>query len=355
MNGILLVNKPKGITSHDVVAKVRKVFKMKAVGHAGTLDPMAQGLLIILLGEATKFSNYIMGQDKHYVAEIQLGLKTDTWDAEGDAIPKSLPDISDGSTLNSASSKDETYKIDFTKQEILKCVNQLVGNVPLEVPVYSAVKINGKKLYDYARQGQNITTPVREMMFYSAEVLEFASAIYEHKNIAYKTLRLVVDLKCEKGSYIRSWVHHFGKNLGSAAIMSDLVRHKSGKYLLSDAVDYSKLNDLHFQLQEEVQFKKDSSISDQMLLEITKHIKEIKDSIEGPFYRIHDHELRLIKNGQIPKDLNLRIRPHVKNCFFNNETKLIRVYDSKLENLIAVLELTPNSHPKILRAFQSTP
>lgn len=336
MNGILLVNKPKGITSHDVVAKVRKALKMKAVGHAGTLDPMAQGLLIILLGEATKFSNYIMGQDKHYIAEVQLGLKTDTWDAEGESILESTE-----------------YRTDFSKQEILDGVNQLVGNLSLEVPVYSAVKINGKKLYDYARQGQNISTPIREMKFYSAELLNSSPAVYEHKNIKYKTLRLSVDLKCEKGSYIRSWVNQFGKNLGSAAVMSDLVRHKSGKYLLSDAIEYSKLNDLHFQIQEEVQFKKDNSASNKMLDEIKKSIKEIKDSIEGPFYRIHDHEMRLLKNGQVPKDLNLRIRPHVKDCIFKNETKLIRIFDAKLENLIAVLELTPNSQPKILRAFQS--
>lgn len=335
MNGILLVNKPKGITSHDVVAKVRKALKMKAVGHAGTLDPMAQGLLIILLGEATKFSNYIMGQDKHYIAEIQVGLKTDTWDAEGESILDST-----------------NFRTDFSKQEIFDGVNQLVGNLSLEVPVYSAVKINGKKLYDYARQGQNISTPIREMKFYSAELLDSSPDTYEHKSIKYKTLRLSVDLKCEKGSYIRSWVNQLGKNLGSAAVMSDLVRHKSGKYLLSEAIDYSKLNDLHFQLQEETQFKKDNSASNKMLDEIKKSIKEIKDSIEGPFYRIHDHEMRLLKNGQVPKDLNLRIRPHVKDCIFNNETKLIRVFDSRLKNLVAVLELTPKSPPKILRAFQ---
>ncbi len=375
MNGILLVNKPKGITSHDVVAKVRKVLKMKAVGHAGTLDPMAEGLLIIMLGEATKFSSYIMGQDKHYVADVQLGLQTDSWDAEGEKVE---PEAEVGSLINSSlnSSQNPTsnpiaLKIDFTKQEILNAIQNLVGPLKLEVPIYSAVKIKGQKLYDYARKGQSVQTPIREMNFYSAELLDTNNEDYKFNNEIIKTLHLKVDLKCEKGSYIRSWVHQLGKNLGSGAIMSGLVRHQSGNYLLKDALDYSLLIEAHFQMNLELNNDKqklnNTSVTSlemnqkgssaksysELLENITSYIKDIKDSISGPFYRVFDHEIRLLKNGQIPKDLNLRIRHLVKECQFKNESKLVRIFDSKLVQLIAVLEINPDTQPKILRAFNN--
>lgn len=378
MNGILLVNKPKGITSHDVVAKVRKVFKMKAVGHAGTLDPMADGLLIILLGEATKFSDYIMGQDKHYVAEIQVGLTTDSWDAEGQVLSNSAHEINEDDKYNESYRYNETdkytetykhletdkhnesaevfiskNKIDFSEEEIKKQVQNLVGLLSLEVPIYSAIKINGKKLYDYARQGQQIEAPIRNMNFYSADLLERQFQVYQQDQKSYKTLKLIVDLKCEKGSYIRSWVHQLGKNLGSGAIMSALTRHQSGSYSLENALEYSKLNDAHIKIQEESKNKTESSNSEALLENIKTYVQDLKNIMDGPFFRIHHGELKLLKNGQIPKDLNLRIRPLVKQCQIKDESQLVRIFDSRLDHLIAVIKLSPNAQPKILRYFQN--
>lgn len=320
MNGILLVDKPRGITSHDVVAKVRKVFGMKAVGHAGTLDPMAQGLLIILLGEATKFSNYIMGQDKKYSAEVRLGLATDSWDAEGELL-------GDLETL-------KTQKIDFSEEQICSQIQKLQGALRFKVPVHSAVKVNGKKLYDYARKGQEIEVPMRTMVFYKAELKKSDYNSFFLQGEDFTTPVIEVDLECEKGAYIRSWVHHFGEELGCGALMSGLVRHSSGEFKLQDAVKYSDLLDL-----------------DQMSL---RHkVIELQKCFKGAFYRATMNEAKLLRNGQIPHELNLRMIPRLKTCQSQGKVELVRVFNSDLSQMLAVLELPPQGKPKIIRALQN--
>ena len=315
----------------------------KAVGHAGTLDPMADGLLILLLGEATKFSHYIMGQDKKYSAEIQLGLETDSWDAEGELM----------TTAEAYKSKN----MDLTEAQILQAVSDMQGDLSLQVPVHSAVKIQGQKLYDYARKGKAIVPPTRIMKFYKAELKGFTSnPSFFIKGSDYKTLKLNVDLDCEKGSYIRSWVHHLGKNLGCGALMSGLTRHQSGAFSLEDAVDY---NDLLKVDQLRMDFKSQPDQSelkrqiDQNLAELSHQIIDLKTCIHGPFFRVTPSEIKLLKNGQIPNDLNLRMRPLLKSCQNQNTSLLVRVFDSSLQQMIAILELAPVGRPKIIRAFQN--
>lgn len=366
MNGILLVNKPKGITSHDVVAKVRRVFDMKAVGHAGTLDPIAEGLLIILLGEATKFSNHIMGQDKKYSAEIQLGLETDSWDAEGELI----------------SSEERESNIDISKERILKATQKLQGALSFKVPVHSAVKVNGKKLYDYARKNQEIEVPTRVMNFYKSELVQTSFGTFFIQDRDYKTQVVHVDLDCEKGSYIRSWVHHFGQELGCGAMMSGLVRHQSGTFKLENAIDYNHLIDLD-QMRRDLKNKNaaqnqnvkiqdlkvveehlnpsndllssevlDSKLKESLALLVQKII-DLKDCFHGPFHRASENEIRLLKNGQVPNDLYSRISPTLKKCQINGQTELVRVFNSNLSQMVAILELGPTGRPKIIRAFQN--
>lgn len=362
MNGVLLVNKPKGITSHDVVAKVRRALSMKAVGHAGTLDPMAQGLLIVLLGEATKFSNYIMGQDKKYSAEVRLGLETDSWDAEGE--------------LTLSPEEIKSKKVDLSEDQVLTAVQSLKGPLQFKVPVHSAVKVQGKKLYDYARKGQEVETPTRTMVFYKSELTGSSINSFFLHGEDYITPVLNVDLECEKGAYIRSWVHHLGQNLGCGALMSGLVRHGSGRFRLEDAISYDmllELDQIRMDIKNKLRAKKEALANDTLvanemgfidhvadleskletaLINIQKEIIDIKSCFDGHFYRVYENEIRLLKNGQIPNDLNLRMRPLLKQCQFENKTELVRIFSSDLNQMIAVLELPSEGKPKIIRAFQ---
>ena len=156
LNGVLLLNKPTGCTSHDVVAKARRILGLRAIGHAGTLDPLASGLLVLLLGEGTKLSDYILNGHKTYEVLVRLGITTDTQDLDGKVI------------------RDEAVNFDDEAQRglLTSTVQALSGDLQLPVPLHSAVKIAGRKLYDYARQGTEIEAPVREMGFYDLEVLE---------------------------------------------------------------------------------------------------------------------------------------------------------------------------------------
>ncbi len=324
------------------MAKVRRVFMTKAVGHAGTLDPMADGLLILLLGDATKFSNYIMGQDKKYSAEIQLGLETDSWDADGALI----------TDQNEFKSKN----LDLTETVVQQAVNFMQGDLALQVPIHSAVKIQGQKLYEYARKGKAITAPTRIMKFYKSELKTFVLNSFFIEGQDYKVPKLEVDLDCEKGSYIRSWVHHLGKNLGCGALMSGLTRHQSGAFNLDQAVDYKallKIDQYRQDLKKEALNIPLKNLLETEFNQLLKEIIDLQTCIKGPFFRSLSHEVKLLRNGQIPNDLNLRLRPILKNCQNTNTSQLVRIFDESLTDLIAILELNSTGRPKIIRALQN--
>jgi len=213
MEGILLVDKPTDHTSHDVVARLRGKLRMKRVGHAGTLDPMATGLLIILVGKATRVSQYLMSLDKEYEGTIELGKVTDTQDAEGEVL--------------------ETIPVPaFSEADILAAVQSFLGDQYQTPPMYSAVKIAGVPLYKSARKGEEVEREPRFIRVMSWEITRFALP------------RLDFRLRCTKGTYVRTLAHDLGRKLGCGAHLAALRRTASDKFHISQALTLDQINAL---------------------------------------------------------------------------------------------------------------
>ena len=213
MEGILLVDKPTDHTSHDVVARLRGKLRMKRVGHAGTLDPMATGLLIILVGKATRVSQYLMSLDKEYEGTIELGKVTDTQDAEGEVL--------------------ETIPVPaFSEADILTAVKSFLGDQYQTPPMYSAVKIDGVPLYKSARKGEEVEREPRFIRVMSWEITRFALP------------RLDFRLRCTKGTYVRTLAHDLGRKLGCGAHLAALRRTASDKFHVSQALTLDQINAL---------------------------------------------------------------------------------------------------------------
>ncbi len=201
INGIILVNKPKGLTSRDVVNKVQKIFNTKA-GHTGTLDPLARGVLIVCLGKATKLTEELTCIEKEYIAEITLGYETDTLDTEGKIIKEKETNI--------------------TREELIKTLQKFIKTYNQEVPKYSAVKVNGKKLYEYARKGEEVTLPKKKVTIYDLSLLD------------YENNKFKIYTKVSKGTYIRSLIRDICHELNALGTMSNLARISQGKYKIKD-------------------------------------------------------------------------------------------------------------------------
>lgn len=208
MNEIILVNKEKGYTSRDVVNIVSKCLNTKKVGHFGTLDPMAQGLLVIGVGAYTKLGNLLENDTKEYIAEVLIGTSTDSYDIEGNIINRNNNFNLDKSTL----------------EKVLKSFKKTYYQ---EVPIYSAVKVKGKKLYEYAREGKKVDLPKKEVTIYDIELLDY----FEIDNNKYFRFKCVVS----KGTYIRSLINDISKELDIPLCMSGLIRTKQDKFNLNDA------------------------------------------------------------------------------------------------------------------------
>ena len=215
MDGILIIEKEAGMTSHDVVAKVRKIANIRKVGHTGTLDPMATGVLPLLLGKATKLSQYLTQHDKEYIATVKLGMKTDTLDLEGKVLEEKKVDLAV-----------------FTKEKIEAVLNSFLGKQKQTPPMYSAVKVNGKKLYEYARIGETVKVEPREIEIYAVSLETISKDTQEF------TFRVYVS----KGTYIRVLCSEMAEKLGTIGVMSKLIRTKVDRFLLEDAVKLKDLN-----------------------------------------------------------------------------------------------------------------
>lgn len=205
MFGVLNIYKPKGLTSHDVVGIVRKTLKIKQVGHTGTLDPFAEGVLPVCVGKATRLIEYF-DDDKEYLAEIQFGSATDTYDLEGNITQSSDKKIS--------------------QLEIENALKNFRGEISQLPPIYSAIKVNGKKLYEYARAGEEVKIEPRKVTIYKAELKSFDE---NHQ-------RAEILIKCSKGTYIRSIANDLGQDLGCFAHLTRLIRVQAGKFLVDDAI-----------------------------------------------------------------------------------------------------------------------
>ncbi|WP_436875489.1 tRNA pseudouridine(55) synthase TruB [Mammaliicoccus sciuri] len=217
MDGILAIHKEVGMTSHDVVFKLRKILKTKKVGHTGTLDPEVSGVLPICVGKATRVSDYVMESGKSYRAEVTIGMSTTTEDQTGEIVDQKRVD----QNL-------------WDKDEIIATLKQLEGDIEQIPPMYSAVKVNGKKLYEYARQNIEVERPVRRVHINSIDLI--SDIIYEND-----TCKFEIEVECGKGTYIRTLATQIGALLNYPAHMSHLIRLKSGGFSLEQAI---KLDDL---------------------------------------------------------------------------------------------------------------
>lgn len=216
MFGFLNVYKPKGLTSHDVVARLRRITKIKQIGHTGTLDPFAQGVLPVCIGKATRLIEYL-ADDKAYEGVIQFGVSTTTYDTEGDVV---------------SSSKNKVSAVD-----VEKALSSFRGEIEQKPPIYSAIKKDGKKLYEYARKGEEVEIPTRKVEIYRLELLNFE----EEKQQA----RIYIE--CSKGTYIRSIANDVGQVLGVYGHLIELLRVKAGMFELSETCDLDNLDNAKVQ------------------------------------------------------------------------------------------------------------
>ena len=213
-NGILNIDKPQGITSHDVVDVIKKIFPSVKVGHTGTLDPIATGVLPICIGEATKLTNDLTSEDKKYKVKMLLGVETDTYDVTGKIV------------FASVVNKDEIY--------IKERIKRFVGKQMQKPPMYSAIRIDGRRAYSIAREGKTVDLPEREIEIYSIQDIEV--------DLSKREVEFVVH--CTKGTYIRSLVNDIGKRIGCGAIMTELRRIKTGNFDIKNSIklyDFLKL------------------------------------------------------------------------------------------------------------------
>ena len=208
-SGILLIDKPIGYSSNQVLQKVKKKLSLKKVGHFGTLDPFADGLLILGIGKGTKLSNIFLNEDKAYVAEIFLGEEKDTDDLEGDTTFKSSQTVS--------------------YENVISALKNFEGQIEQVPPTYSALKHNGKPLYDFAREGNPITKPARKVIIHELKVIEF------------KFPKLKLEINCSKGTYIRAIARDLGRKLGIGGHLQSLRRLKQGSFEISDSKSIDSL------------------------------------------------------------------------------------------------------------------
>ena len=268
INGLIVVNKPEGYTSRDVVNKLNHIFGTKKIGHTGTLDPIATGVLVCCIGSYTKLVNHLTSYDKEYIAEIKLGIKTDTGDITGNVI-------------------EEDYSYDVNSDMILKVFKEFPKIYNQVVPKYSAVKINGKKLYEYARENIDIELPKREVNIYSLELLEFNNGI-----IKFKT-------KVSKGTYIRSLIEDLCIKLNVLGTMNSLIRTKQGNFDINMAVDL-------FDIDEHT------------------HLLKTEEFLDINTYTLNKKLYDLVINGNM---LKISISNGYYNLIYNNE--LIALYEFK--------------------------
>ena len=258
MNGILLVNKEKEYTSHDVVAIVKKLTGEK-VGHTGTLDPNATGVLPLLVGKATLISKYLINHDKVYIATLKLGTKTDTADGEG----KVLEEV-DINSLN------------ISKEDIEKALKDIVGKQEQYPPMYSAIKVNGKKLYEYARKGQEVKIKPRIIEIYDCKLVDYSKQEAE----------IVFEISCSKGTYIRTVCENVSKKLNTIGYMKELKRIQVGDFNIKNSY---MLN----------QIKENTESIEKFLISIEDLFKNAEN------IQLTDKELQLFLNGvklKIQKD-----------------------------------------------------
>ena len=281
MNGLLIINKPKGYTSHDVVNVLRKKLNTKKVGHTGTLDPNATGVLPILVGAATKISKYLIEHEKTYIATIVLGKKTDTGDIEGKII------------------EEDSNLMDVDENELEKVIKSFLGKQTQIPPMYSAIKVDGKKLYEYAREGKTVEVKPREI-----EILDINLIGYENNEIEFS-------VRCSKGTYIRTLCEDIAKKLGTIGYMKELQRTSVNEFNIEDSISLEELENINV-LEKIISIEeifKDKPIIDlnNRKLELFLNGVQLTHDLEDELYRIYNNNnfigLGIVKNKLLKRDI----------------------------------------------------
>ena len=289
MDGIFNIYKEKGFTSHDVVAIVRRTIHMKKVGHTGTLDPDAEGVLPVCVGKATKLSDVIMDGRKSYRAMLRLGMTTTTEDASGEVL--------------------ETKEVDFNEDRIREVVASFIGKLEQVPPMYSAVKVNGKKLYELAREGKEIERKSRTIEVYDIRIRQFLPPD-----------RVEIDVDCSKGTYIRTLCSDIGKALGCGAHMAELLRTRTGAFSLENAIKLDELQALAEQEKVET-----------VLLTMEEALEDF------PVVKVSEKSQKFLYNGGKIQERFLTEKPAVLTegeivATYDYENNLVGLYEIKKEN-----------------------
>lgn len=291
MEGIIPVNKPRGMTSHDVVFKLRKIFKTKKIGHTGTLDPEVDGVLPICVGKATRVADYVMNSGKTYIAEVTLGVQTTTEDAHGEIV-HSVP------VLNNS----------YDEASIDAVLLQLTGVIDQTPPMYSAVKVNGRKLYEYARNGETIERPSRKVEIY--EILRLSDITFVDEVCKFK-----IEVSCGKGTYIRTLATQIADALETIGHMSDLTRIASGGFKLEESFTLETLQNTEYE-----------SLGE-LLLPIEHGLQHL------PRVEVDENIAQKILWGQKLKQMSPKIEEETA-MFYNDKVLAIYMPDEKHPGLI---------------------
>ncbi len=285
MNGIIVVNKVKGCTSHDIVYKIKKMFNEK-VGHTGTLDPMAEGVLPILIGKGTLCSKYLINHDKNYKVTLQLGEKTDTGDSEGKVVEKK-----------------EVNKEIFKKENIEIVLKSFIGKQEQVPPIYSAIKVNGKKLYEYARIGQAVNIQPRKIEIYDIKLLKVDK---DSKQVNFEVF-------CGKGTYIRSLCEDIATKLNTLGYMKSLLRTKVGDFKLEDSIKIEELQEnpeivkSKFLTIENLFMNKDIIVIDEKNLSLFLNGVKLSQNRQDDIYRVYSNNvfigIGIIENKLLKRDI----------------------------------------------------
>ena len=298
MDGIFNIYKEKGFTSHDVVAIVRRTIYMKKVGHTGTLDPDAEGVLPVCVGKATKLSDVIMDGRKSYRAMLRLGMTTTTEDASGEVL--------------------ETKEVDFNEDKIREVVASFIGKLEQVPPMYSAVKVNGKKLYELAREGKEIERKSRTIEVYDIRIRQFLPPD-----------RVEIDVDCSKGTYIRTLCSDIGKALGCGGHMAELLRTRTGAFSLENAIKLDELKALAEQEKVET-----------VLLTMEEALEDF------PVVKVSEKSQKFLYNGGKIQERFLTEKPAVLT-----EGEIVVTYDYE-NNLVGLYEIKKEENNFYIKPYK---
>lgn len=277
-SGMVIINKERNCTSQNVVSKLKRILDVKKAGHIGTLDPLAVGVLPVLIGDATKLSKYLMEHDKTYIATIQLGEKRDTGDEEGNVIEKAEVGVLD-------------------EKSITRLLKERQGKQKQIPPIYSAIKIDGKKLYEYARAGENIEIPAREIEIHSINLI----------NINQEEKQITFEVSCSKGTYIRVLCEDIAKDLGTVGYMKFLQRTEVDGFKLENAVKLENLSEKSIIPMEQLCEKYQKIDLNDRKLELFLNGVMLTVNLEDGVYRVYCNEkfigLGVVKNKLMKRDI----------------------------------------------------